>query len=421
MIKLHCLGASREVGRSAFVLQTDRRVLLDYGMKIFDEAGKPTYPDSVEDVKLDAAFISHAHLDHSGFVPKIYTHSKIPWYATPPTYDICDILWKDSMKIQGDELPWGNAHYKKAMKYWQPLMYNHRVGVGETNFEFMDAGHIAGAAMVLAKYNGKKILYTADFKSEATRLHAGAKMPRENVDALIIESTYADREHPERKGLEKKFADEIYETVNQGGTVLCPSFAVGRSQELIRIIRAYHRDVPIYLDGMAKTVTHVYAKYRKYLQDYDRFVQDVESITFVESMEEKKHATAGGNVIVSTAGMMEGGPALNYTKYLNRDSKIIFTGYCVEGTNGWLLQNKGQLRVEGNMLEVELPVEYMDFSAHAGRKDLFDMVKKTNPGKIVCIHGDEARAEKFAEELKGMGYDAVAPSRGDKIDLAKIS
>ncbi len=416
-MNLHCLGASGEVGRSAFVLQTDKRVLLDYGVKIFDEAGKPTYPLKIEDIHLEAAFISHAHLDHSGFVPNIYSFSKIPWYGTPPTYDIADILWKDSMKIQGEELPWRNAHYKKALKYWHPLMYNHKVGVGETSFEFRDAGHIAGAAMIDVNFRGRRVLYTGDFKSEKTRLHEGAKHLEEKVDTLIIESTYSDREHPERKSLEKKFSDEIYETINEGGTVLCPAFAVGRSQELIRIIRAHRRDVPIYLDGMAREVARVYMKYKRYLRDYEGFVQDMGSITLVESIEDRKNATEGGSVIVSTAGMMEGGPAVNYVKYLNRESKIIFTGYCVEGTNGWLLQNKGQLRVDKNTLEVGLPVEYFDFSAHAGRGDLMELVKETEPEKIVCVHGDVQRTIGFAEELTEMGYDAVAPKQGDKVAL----
>lgn len=416
-VKLHCLGASREVGRSAFILQTDARVLLDYGVKIFDEAGKPTYPLRLEDVKLDAAFISHAHLDHSGFVPNIYKFAKIPWYATPPTYDIADILWKDTMKIQTEGLPWGISHYKKALKYWHPFMYNHKLSMRETQYEFTDAGHIIGAAMIHVNYKGKRILYTGDFKSEKTRLHEGAKPIKENVDALIIESTYSDRDHPDRKGLEKQFVDEVKETINEGGTVLCPSFAVGRSQELIRIIRAHSRDVPVYLDGMAKGVAMVYLKYRKYLHEHERFSDDLDSVTFVESMTDRKAATEGGSVIISTAGMMEGGPALNYIKYLNRSSKIIFTGYCVEGTNGWLLQQKGQLRVDRNVLDISLPVEYLDFSAHAGRGELFRLVKAANPEKVVCVHGDEARAEKFASELKGMGFDAVAPTIGDKLNL----
>lgn len=416
-IYLHCHGASGEVGRSAFILQTDRRALLDYGVKIFDEAGKPTYPLKIENIKLDAAFISHAHLDHSGFVPNIYKFSKIPWYGTPPTYDIADILWRDTMKIQGDDLPWGHNHYKKALKYWHPLMYNHKINMGETSFEFKDAGHIAGAAMIEAVYKGKKVLYTADFKTEGTRLHTGAKHIKQQMDALIIESTYSDKDHPNRKKLEEKFADEIYETINEGGTVLCPAFAVGRSQEIIRIIRAYHKDVPIFLDGMSKEVVRIYLKYKNYLHEFEKFIKDVDSITLVESSQERKSAAESGSVIISTAGMMEGGPALGYINYLNKDSKIIFTGYCVEGTNGWLLQNKGQLKLNKQIVQVGLPVEYYDFSAHAGRSELFQLVKETNPEKVVCIHGDKEHTEKFASELKELGYNAYAPKIGEKIQL----
>lgn len=398
-IKLHCLGASQEVGRSAFVLQTDARLLLDYGVKIFNETEHPTYPLEIGDVKLDAALISHAHMDHSGHVPNLYKHSEAPWYSTPPTYDIADILWKDSMKIQGDELPWTNPHYKKAHKYWHPAMYNHKIGVKETDFEFHDAGHIIGSSMISITHNNKRILYSGDFKTERTKLHDGAKPPEEEADALIIESTYADRDHPNRKELEKRFLSEVDETLSEGGTVLCPAFAVGRSQELIRIIRSYSKDVPVYLDGMSKAVARVYLKYKKYLHEYEKFAHDLDSITFVESMQDRKNATESGSVIVSTAGMMEGGPAVNYIKYLPRNSKIVFTGYCVEGTNGWLLQNKGQLRVDGSLLEVGIPVEYMDFSAHAGRRELFDLVKSSNPQKVVCVHGDKDRALNFAAEL----------------------
>lgn len=416
-ISLHCLGASNEVGRSAFVIETDKRILLDCGVKLFNETGKPVYPVGIENIKLDSAFISHAHLDHSGFVPNLYKFSKIPWYGTPPTYDVADVLWKDSMKIQGKELPWKNSHYKKALKYWQPMMYKHKVGVGKTDFEFIDAGHIIGAAMINIQYNGKKILYTGDFKFEKTRLHNSGKPMKEKLDALIIESTYADREHPNRNALEMKFANEIRETVREGGTVLCPAFAVGRSQELIRIVRSHCKDVPIYLDGMSKEITKIYLKYQKYLHEYEKFAKDLDTITFVEDIRDKKNATAGGNVIISTAGMLEGGPAINYIKYLNKSSKIIFTGYCMEGTNGWLLQNNNQIKLNKNVLDVDLPVEYLDFSAHAGRNDLFKVIDETNPEKIVCVHGDKEKIEKFAAELKENGYDAIAPKIGDRIKI----
>jgi putative mRNA 3-end processing factor len=417
-LKVHCLGASSEVGRSGFVIQGDKRLLLDYGIKIFDEAGKPVYPQSVEGMHVDAAILSHAHLDHSGFIPELYKHTKIPWYSTTATYDIADVLWRDTLKIQREDLPWTSAHYKKAMKYWHAVAYGNKFGAGGWNCEMYDAGHILGAGMVSAECKGKKVFYTGDFNSIPTRLHHGAQFPKDaNPDLLIIESTYANREHPPREMLEKKFAREVKETISEGGTVLCPAFAVGRSQELIMIAGALAKDVPVYLDGMSKQIVQIYAKHRRNLRHHAQFLEDLENITVVESMQERKDATRGGALIISTAGMLEGGPALNYIKYLSSRSKIIFTGYCVEGTNGWNLMNKNQLRIDGNMLSVDLPVEYLDFSAHAGRSQLFRAVDALSPGRVLCVHGDKDVSAGFAQELVEKGYNASAPKKGDIINI----
>lgn len=415
MLSLYCLGGGKEVGRSAILLKGDKNILLDYGIKVYDKSGKTVYPISIENINLDAAIITHAHLDHSGYVPYIYKNQKIRWYATAPTYDIADVLWQDTMKIQKEELPWKISHYKKALKYWHPLSIHNTMNLGNFKFKFLDAGHIAGAVMVKIECK-KKILYSGDFKFEKTRMHKGAEKPEE-VDILIIESTYADREHPNRDKLEREFIEEIWESLNEGGSVLCPTFAVGRTQEIIRVIRAYDKDIPIYLDGMAKEITRIYLKYKQYFQDYENFVKDVESVYFVENERDRKKALRENSVIISTAGMLEGGPAFYYLKHLNSYSKIIFTGYTVEGTNGWLLLNKGQIKLGNNIVDVDLPVKYLDFSAHAGRSDLLKLIKYTNPEKIICVHGDRAIAENFEKELKEKGFEAKAFENGERIEL----
>jgi putative mRNA 3-end processing factor len=412
-MELHCLGASGEVGRSAFLLKTDKTLLLDYGIKIFDKSGQPKFPEETN-IEPDLAIISHAHLDHSGYIPYLYTYSKTQWLATPPTRDIVEILIADSMKIMQGKLPFGESEYKKMLKYWIPTVYGRKMQIGKTDISFHDAGHISGSAMVDIKYDGKKLLYTGDFKSEETRLHEGEKY-KDEVDVLVIESTYSNREHPERRDIERKLADEISETLKEGGNILLPAFSLGRSQELIRIIRAYHKRTPIYLDGMGKSITDVYLKYPEYIKDAKGFKKEVEGITKVSSPEDRMDAVKKPSVIVSSAGMLEGGPALGYLTNINSDSKIIFTGYNVEGTNGWRLINEGEVMIDGNELSVDLPVEYLDFSAHAGRNELLEFVKKVNPQKIVCVHGD--KTIEFAQELSEMGFDAVAPRVGETIEL----
>jgi putative mRNA 3-end processing factor len=414
-MQLHCLGAGREVGRSCFLLETDQRVLFDYGLKIFNygSSKENMYPVPYQG-SVDAMFLSHAHLDHSGFLPELYSRGHVNWFSTPPTYDISNLLWEDSMKIMGENIPYTEQQYQKALKNHIPLLYGQSVSLGQTKFKFHDAGHIIGSAMIEAKYKGKTVLYSGDFKMEDTRMHKGAEAPGE-VDVLILESTYSNREHPNRDENEDKLADLVSDTLDDEGTVLFPAFAVGRSQELISILHENVKDVQIYLDGMSKEVTRTYLKYAEYLRDFDEFEEALESVIFVEGARDRKDATTTPCVIVSTAGMMEGGPALSYMLNLNPASRLIFTGYCVEGTNGSRIQKENKVMIDKNILDVSLPVSYFDFSAHAGKSDLLKFVKETNPGKIILNHGD--RTPEFAQELKEMGFNAVAPKNGDAIDL----
>lgn len=413
-LSLHCLGAGQEVGRSAFVLETDKRLLLDYGIKIFGRNEKPEYPLPLEGV--DAAIISHAHMDHSGFVPYLYTKdSTVRWYATPPTRDICELLLADSMKVMGENLPYHMGDYKKALKQWQPMLYQRPAQIGQTRFEALDAGHILGSAMVDLTYEKRRVLYTGDFKAGPTRLHTGAK-PVEDVHTLIIDSTYAMEDHPDRHALEKELVSEIEETLGMGGHVLLPAFSVGRTQELIRIIRGFNRDVPVYVDGMGRAVSRIYAEHRAYIRDGNTFRRDLQSVHMIDNPKTRQYATHHSSVIITSAGMMEGGPVLGYLNNLNPNSKIVLTGYAVEGTNAWKLVHNGYVTINEMDLQVDLPVEQKDLSAHAGRTDILQFIKHANPEKIVIVHSDKAK--EFEQDLKeNFGFDAVAPASGDKIEV----
>ncbi len=413
---IDCLGACREVGRSAFLLHTDHRIMLDYGVKIYDPAGKPSYP--LEDGgKPHFAIISHAHLDHSGFVPYFYTKQKIHWYATPPTYDFADLLWRDSMKIMGADLPYKRQHYKKALRNWAPLSYDRRFHMGSTTISAHDAGHIPGAAIIEVEYKNKRLVYTGDFKMEETQMHKGAK-PVKDADFLVIETTYAGKDHPVRKRSEEDLMEILWDTVQRGGSLLLPAFSLGRTQEIISIIRRYDKDVPIFLDGMGREMTRIYMSHPKYIKDPKFFRKAANSVNFVQRIADKKRASGTPGAIVTSAGMMNGGPILSYLFHTNPNSRLVFTGYCIEGTNGWKLQNKGHITKNDIDLTVDLPVDYIDFSAHAGRKDVLEFIKKANPGKVILVHGDHSL--KFAQELKEEhGFDATAPEIGERIELGE--
>ncbi len=409
---VECLGASREVGRSAFLLHTDKNIINDYGIKIFDESGVPKFPLKTKS-PIDFAVISHGHLDHIGCLPSLYKHSKMRWYATPPTKDICEVLWQDSMRIMDDGLPYDISDFHRALKYWTPIVSEGGISTGETTIKITDAGHIAGSAMVEYQYKERSFVYTGDFNCTESQMHKPAKYIKD-VDYLMIESTYAKKDHPDRKETEHKFMDEVEMTVEEGGNVLLPSFALGRAQELISIIRKYNREIPVWLDGMGRDISEIYLKYHKYIKDPQTFRKVVKSVNFVRSIEDRKRAIREPSVIVSTAGMMNGGPIINYLLNANSKSKIIFTGFCVEGTNGWLLQNKGTIMKDEQELKVDLPVLYFDFSAHAGRSDILNMIKHANPEKIMLVHGD--KPQDFAKELvEDFGYDAIAPLPGERV------
>lgn len=413
-IKLHCFGAAGEVGRSAFILKTDKSTLIDYGIKVFGKDGKAEFPLDLGQ-RIDSAILSHAHLDHSGFIPNIYRFSKVRWYATPPTRDLCELLWKDSMKIMGNALPFRLNHLNKSFKYWTPILYGQNMRMGQTNFRFLDAGHIAGSTMIEVQHAGRKILYSGDFKMGETRMHKGAK-PVEDVNAVIIDSTYAKQEHPDRRQAERKIADEISETLKQGGTALFPAFSLGRTQELIRVVRAYHKDVKIFVDGMGKDISNIYLKHPRYIQDANGFRKEVQSTYFIRGPRDRKRAVEEPAVIISSAGMMEGGPILRYLMSVSPESRVIFTGYVVEGTNGWKLQNEGYVTIEGENMDVDLPTEFVDLSAHAGRNDILNFIKWANPEKVVVVHSDCAK--EFEQELRdSFGYDAIAPAVGDIVEL----
>ena len=413
-MRLQCLGACREVGRSCFVLETDVKVMLDCGLKIYEPSGKKDmFPEQFQG-PLDGMILSHAHFDHSGFLPELFTHERTNWYGTPPTAEIAGLLWPDSMKIMGSESPYTEADITRAQRKFVPVEYGQRLHIGETEFTLHDAGHILGAGMVEVEWGRRRFVYTGDFKLEETRMHRGAK-PVKDAEVLLIESTYHSREHPPRAQLEKKLKKEMEEITGNGGNVLFPAFAVGRTQELISIVRSLIPDVPVFVDGMGKGVSAIYRKYGKCIRDARGFSEAAEGVVFVGDERDRRDATSMPSIIISTAGMLQGGPALKYLLNMLPQSRMVFTGYNVEGTNGWRVMNEGKIILDGNLLEVGLPWSYYDFSAHAGRSDLLEYIKKASPEKIILNHGE--RIPEFQNELQAQGYEVYAPKNGDVLEL----
>ncbi len=416
-MKLTFLGACRQVGRSMFQADTGSlKLLLDAGTTTFAGDRFPMPPKG----KIDAAILSHAHMDHSGFVPQLFHKGRIPWYCTPPTLRTSNLLWRDAIKVAilRRESPYiTEPLIREANKHAVQIPYAEEYEFFDgTSFELFDAGHIPGSAQVIVNSGKQKLLYTGDFNSAKTRLHNGCVPGTRSADAMIIESTYAMRNHPPRKDIETELAVCVKEAITTGNALI-PCFAIGRTLEVLMALRA-KGITRVFVDGMGVAASQIVADYPEYVSDPDAMASALASCKFVENNSARKAIGAGkGNVIIATAGMLDGGPALSYIKAMNAAGRgmVLMPGYQGAGTNGRSLVETGIISDHGIKFKINLPVKVFDFSAHAGRKELFDFVRKAEPKKVFCVHGDEATCITFASELTEQGFDATAPKLGDSV------
>ena len=194
-MQIGCFGGAREVGRNAFFIDGKTKLLLDFGLKV-EEGEMPT-----EVPKVDGVFICHSHLDHCGAIPALYKKSTPTQYATAPTFDLSALLWKDAQKvarIKHHPVHFTDKEITKAKKFQHKVTYGQQFDVGSASVEVFDAGHIPGSMITVINMQNKRIAYTSDFKLESTRLLNGANFKMKDVDALIMESTYASRDHTPR-------------------------------------------------------------------------------------------------------------------------------------------------------------------------------------------------------------------------------
>jgi len=415
MVKIHCLGGCREVGRNAFLVESKAKVMLDYGAKV--ESGEtPMLPKS----KVDALFITHGHLDHLGMAPYLHKRSRCKVYSTAPTYEFSNLLLRDALKIA--RIKERSAHYTPSdifmmNKDYAKINYADEIKIGDAKIDVWDAGHVPGSAMFVVKAEGKKILYTGDFNLNPTRLVHGAKFDVKDVDALIMENTYSSRDHPPRDEQEKELYEAVKETIERGGVVLLPTFSV-RAPEILLILDHFGANFPIYLDGMAKEALSITMDHPEYLRDAKKLHHAAENAIMLYETEERNNAMKEPCVIVTTGGSMEGGPIVHYMKnlYAREDSSIFFTGFQIPGTAGRYLEDTGRYVAGAIDFKVKMNLKKFDFSAHAGRTELIKFIQNVRPEKMVAIHGDYC--EKFATEMKGrFGIETFAPKVGDVIKV----
>jgi len=418
MVKIKFLGGTRQVGGNAVLVESkEGRLLLEYGVK---PGTPPEFPSHVRAKDIDGLVVTHAHLDHSGAAPIFYLSESKPFFSTRTTSELVRILIKDMIKLNSYYLPFEYLELEKMLENRNDLAYTQRVTLKDFKFSLLDAGHIPGSAMIDLEVNGKKILYTGDFNTVPTRICNTAKTPRKKYDAVIVEATYATHEHPERKQLEKDFVAEVKNTINQGGKVLVPAFAVGRSHEILSVLHAHKFKGNILLDGMARAVSRTMLELGS-AKTPKAFAKVMESVHEVRGWRDRRQALRKADVIVAPSGMLQGGTVMFYMEKLALDpvNSVFLVSFQVPGTNGARLLETGLFPIRDREERVRAKVKHFDFSSHSGRSHLQGFLKALR-GKpqIYVIHGEEESCEYLAQWARDeLGLEATAPEREDEIQL----
>ncbi len=414
-------GAAQEVGRSSFVVDAKDKILLDHGVKLTPQG--PMYPGEIQE-NLSAAIVSHAHFDHSGNLPHLFDYNNCLIYLTPPTLDLSRLLWFDTLKIadfEGVAPKFEKSEIERVTKFSFPTRYRMPLQITENVLmELFDAGHILGSSMVKLNYSNKSLVYTGDFKLEQTRSFNGADLKGiKNCDYLIMETTYGNKEHEDRKEIEKVFFEKVQETIDKGGWALIPSFAIGRSQEVIQILFEKKLNGQVFFDGMGMKAARIFLDYPDYFRDFKLLKKSLSWAHWVEEKKVRKRVFKEPCAIVTTAGMLMGGPIYHYLpKFIkDKNSTIFLTGYQVEETPGRILKDTGKIPIEGSLEKVEAKVHFADFSAHAGHEELIKTVETLSPEKVICVHGDSKVISDYQTELKEKGFEAFAPKVGEIVKL----
>ena len=440
-VRITTLGCCREVGRAAFVLSTpETRILIDCGDKPGAEGEVPylQVPEGLGTgaASIDAVVLTHAHLDHSALLPLLYKYGYDgPVYTTEPTRDLMGLLQLDYLDVaakEGRTPPYESAQVRETIKHTIPLEFGDVTDIApDVKITFHNAGHILGSAVTHfhigdGLYN---VAFSGDIHYEDTRLFNGAVNDFPRVETLVLESTYGGRNdyQTDQADSERALKRVINETYEDGGKIVIPAFAVGRSQEIMLVLEEAMREgdipsMPVHLDGMIWEATAIHTTYPEYLRDdlRDRIFHEdanpflAEEFNHIDGGEDERQDVADDDqcIVLSTSGMVEGGPIMSWLRHIgpDPDSKLVFVGYQAQGTLGRRIQNGwDEIPVSGwgtggrgDTLSLEMGVETVDgFSGHADRQGLENFVKTMNPRpeKVLCVHGDERSVQDLSSAL----------------------
>ena len=321
-------------------------------------------------------------------------------------------MMNDSLKIAKAEdypLPYTSADIDRTMRSVIPLTFGDTIEIGGADVTLYSAGHIPGASMFLFE-GDTTTLYTGDFHTADQRLVFGAEPVK--CENLFIEGTYGGRNHPDRKMTELQFLDKVRQVVERGGTCIIPCFAVGRTQEIMLLLKDLGYEM--WVDGMGRTVMRMFLDYPEYLRDVKKLKSARRNFNIVKNTHMRAQA-ARGQVIVTTGGMLDGGPVLGYIDRVKNDpnSAILLVGFQAEDTNGRMLLEQRSMVIDGESYKIECEVQRYDFSAHADHSEIIKFIEECDPENIVFMHSETR--ELFLPDLQD--YNVILPSPDTVFEL----
>lgn len=468
-MKIQFLGAVKTVTGSCYLLTANNlRILLDCGQfqggRKVEELNKR--PFEFDPSTIDFLILSHAHIDHSGRIPLLAKEGfrgKI--LCTQSTYNLAEILLKDAGYIHEKEAEWENRKRARAGKqpiaplytlhdaekslvFFQPMLYDQSISITDTiKLRFQDAGHILGSSIVelWITESGKtsKLVFSGDLGMKNRPLLRNPASIEE-ADYLIVESTYGDRLHEDVQDRTKKLIDIILKTIKRGGTVVIPSFAVGRTQEMIYELNKYYDDkrlsreefdnIHVYIDSpLAISATEIFRanaqvfnqETRDYILSGDNPL-DFKNLHFTRTVEESIALNTNDEpkVIISSSGMCDAGRIKHHLKHhlWKKDSSIVFVGYQAQGTLGRRIKDgEKNVKIFGEEIHVNAEIHSIDgFSGHADQNELLDWLHNfiRRPNHIFLVHGENDSKVTFQSKIKEeLGYDTIIPELGVEYEL----
>lgn len=451
-MRLSFLGGVGTVTGSKYLLETNgTRLLIDCGLYqgVKARRNRNWRALAIDPATIDAVLLTHAHIDHSGMLPALVRDGfKGPIFATPSTVDLCRILLPDAAHIQEEDAMYANrkgfsrhhpalplyttADAEKSLQQLRAVPFGRSDSIGAFTFCMQRAGHILGAASVRVSDGKQSILFSGDLGRDDDLLMFPPTAPG-SPDYIVVESTYGDRLHENTDPLEA-LAQVLRETLDRGGILLIPSFAVGRTQTMLYCLHEIFRrgmapSTPVYVNSpMATSVTELFQRSTNdHRLPADRCDDVCRVARFVRSVDESRElgSQTGPMVILSASGMATGGRVLHHLKSLapNPRNTILLPGFQAPGTRGdALARGVETIKLHGIRVPVRARVQQLDiFSAHADQAGLLDWLGKCErpPRQVYVTHGEAVPADTLRQlSEERLGFSACVPDLGDSVDLA---